>query len=206
MSKRKGMSADDKRGTMLSIFHESADVFQLKDIEKLSTKRGINSQTIKDVLQTLLDDDLVRMEKIGSSNYYWSYPAQASVKISNEASAAEVELAAAKRRKTELTASVDKERAGQQDAAVRAELAAELAELRRKVAAAQSEMIAYKDSDPETVQAMRQGAELAKDAANRWLDNIQAMWSWAKKQFPDKQQGLESFFEENGFSQSMEYI
>jgi hypothetical protein len=30
--------------------------------------------------QSLVDDDLVICEKIGGSNYYWSFPSEASVK------------------------------------------------------------------------------------------------------------------------------
>lgn len=34
-------------------------------------------QAVKDTLQTLVDDGLVNMEKIGTSNYFWSYPSAA---------------------------------------------------------------------------------------------------------------------------------
>jgi hypothetical protein len=40
-------------------------VFQLKDIEKLGVKKGVIAQAIKDVLQSLVDDNLVCCEKIG---------------------------------------------------------------------------------------------------------------------------------------------
>ncbi len=33
------------------------------------------------LVQSLVDDDMVRMEKIGISNYYWSFPSEASVKV-----------------------------------------------------------------------------------------------------------------------------
>lgn len=32
------------------------------------------------VLQSLVDDDLVHSERIGASNYFWSFPAEASTK------------------------------------------------------------------------------------------------------------------------------
>jgi hypothetical protein len=47
MSKRKGLTVDEKRERMLEIFHDSADVFVLKDIEKIAVKKGIISQTVK---------------------------------------------------------------------------------------------------------------------------------------------------------------
>lgn len=34
-------------------------------------------QSIKDVLMSLVDDGLVTMDKIGTSNYFWSYPSAA---------------------------------------------------------------------------------------------------------------------------------
>jgi len=38
--------------------------------------KGIVSQSVKDVLQSLLDDGLVQMDKIGASNFYWSFPSR----------------------------------------------------------------------------------------------------------------------------------
>jgi len=38
-------------------------------------------QAIKEVLQGLVDDDLVHQEKIGISNFFWSFPAEASTKV-----------------------------------------------------------------------------------------------------------------------------
>lgn len=33
--------------------------------------------TVKDILDSLVADDLVLCEKIGAGNYYWSFPSQA---------------------------------------------------------------------------------------------------------------------------------
>lgn len=41
--------------------------FQLKELEKLGPKKGVISQSVKDVVQTLVDDDLVLKDKIGTS-------------------------------------------------------------------------------------------------------------------------------------------
>ncbi|KAJ3497572.1 hypothetical protein NMY22_g19685 [Coprinellus aureogranulatus] len=48
-----------------------------KGAGKLGPKmKGIVSQTVKEVLQGLVDDGLVQMDKIGSSNFFWSFPSQ----------------------------------------------------------------------------------------------------------------------------------
>lgn len=60
---------------MLQIFHEKKTFFTLKEIEKIAPKeKGIVVQSVKDILQALVDDDLIRAEKIGTSIYYWKFP------------------------------------------------------------------------------------------------------------------------------------
>lgn len=39
------------------------------------------SQTVKDVLQGLIDDNLVDQDKIGASNIYWAFPSKALVVV-----------------------------------------------------------------------------------------------------------------------------
>eukprot|EP00002_Diphylleia_rotans_P009491 TRINITY_DN1979_c0_g1_i2.p1 TRINITY_DN1979_c0_g1~~TRINITY_DN1979_c0_g1_i2.p1 ORF type:complete len:129 (-),score=37.02 TRINITY_DN1979_c0_g1_i2:149-535(-) len=81
MSKRKGLSFDEKRERLLEIFYEKQEVFTLKELEKLGPKlKGIIEQTVKDVLQSLQDDSLVEFDKIGISNYFWAFPSQAGLK------------------------------------------------------------------------------------------------------------------------------
>lgn len=33
--------------------------------------------TVKDVLQSLVDDNMVDCERVGTSNYYWAFPSKA---------------------------------------------------------------------------------------------------------------------------------
>lgn len=42
-------------------------VMQLKELEKLGPKKGVITQSVKDVVQSLVDDDLVLKDKIGTS-------------------------------------------------------------------------------------------------------------------------------------------
>eukprot|EP00729_Bicosta_minor_P014323 gene14323-14194_t len=75
---RKGVSAEEKKTRTLDFFHETKTFFQLKEVEKrVSKEKGITSMAIKDVVDELISDGLVHVEKIGTSNYYWSYPSEA---------------------------------------------------------------------------------------------------------------------------------
>ncbi|XP_065490289.1 meiotic nuclear division protein 1 homolog isoform X1 [Caloenas nicobarica] len=78
MSKKKGLSFEEKRVRMMEIFFETKDVFQLKDIEKIAPKeKGITSMSVKEILQSLVDDGMVDTDRIGTSNYFWAFPSKA---------------------------------------------------------------------------------------------------------------------------------
>lgn len=42
-------------------------LLQLKELEKLGPRKGVITQSVKDVVQSLVDDDLVSKDKIGTS-------------------------------------------------------------------------------------------------------------------------------------------
>ncbi|EJT99785.1 Mnd1-domain-containing protein, partial [Dacryopinax primogenitus] len=75
----RGLSADDKRSKLLEIFHETKDFYQLKELEKV--RICTVSQSVKEVLQDLVDDDRVQTDKIGSGNFYWSFPSQTGATV-----------------------------------------------------------------------------------------------------------------------------
>ena len=56
---KKGLSLEEKRQKILDIYYERKEVFNLKEIEKIGAKKGVVFQTIKDVNQSLVDDNLV---------------------------------------------------------------------------------------------------------------------------------------------------
>ena len=65
---------------MLQLFHEKKEFFLLKEVERLAFKeKGIVSQSVKEVLQSLVDDDMVNSDKIGSSVYFWAFPSNSLV-------------------------------------------------------------------------------------------------------------------------------
>ncbi|KAG1665666.1 hypothetical protein FOA52_005456 [Chlamydomonas sp. UWO 241] len=201
----KGLSLDQKREAMQTIFHDTRDVFVLKDIEKLAVKKGIISQAVKDVLQSLVDDDLVICEKIGASNYYWSFPSEASVKIENDLAKLSDSVGALKKQKIGLAQQVEAAKDGKESTESRDALAAELASLQAQVADANAELNIYKENDPEAFKAMCEATAVAKLAANRWGDNLDSLLCWCKRQFAGREAELTEFFKENG-ALELEYL
>lgn len=54
MSKKRGLSLEEKRTAMLQIFYDSQDFFLLKELEKKGPTKGVISQSVKDVSFTSL--------------------------------------------------------------------------------------------------------------------------------------------------------
>lgn len=64
-----------KAATILAWFHRTAQAHSIKDLEKtLPQVSSISGMHVKDYLQALSDDSKIRVEKIGSGNWYWSFP------------------------------------------------------------------------------------------------------------------------------------
>ena len=78
MSKRKKpMSADEKRDTMLRLLYAIGEVFYMKELVKLGTSHGVGENTVEDVVRGLLSDRHINDDKIGSGCFFWSFPSSA---------------------------------------------------------------------------------------------------------------------------------
>lgn len=72
---KKGLSLEEKKARMLQLFYEKKEFYQLKELEKLAPKeKGITANSVKDVVQALVDDGSVDTDKIGGSIYFWAFP------------------------------------------------------------------------------------------------------------------------------------
>uniref|UniRef100_UPI0037E9AAE6 meiotic nuclear division protein 1 homolog isoform X1 n=1 Tax=Semicossyphus pulcher TaxID=241346 RepID=UPI0037E9AAE6 len=184
MSKKKGLSLEEKRTRMMEIFFETKDVFQLKDIEKIAPKtKGITPMSVKDVLQSLVDDNMVDCERVGTSNYYWAFPSKALHARKHKLEELQKQDSEAKQRKVSLQKAVEKAKVGREDTKERGSLLKELKALREEKTQLQAEVEKYRECDPEVVEEMKKSNVVAKEAVSRWTDNVFAIKSWTKKKF-----------------------
>ncbi|XP_041075442.1 meiotic nuclear division protein 1 homolog isoform X3 [Polyodon spathula] len=176
MSKKKGLSLEEKRTRMMEIFFETKDVFQLKDIEKIAPKtKGITPMSVKEVLQSLVDDGMVDSERHAEGS----------------------------QRKTVLQQGIEKAKVGRQETEDRAALLKELQVLREQRNQLRAEVEKYRECDPEVVEEIRQSNKIAKDAANRWTDNVFAIKGWAKRKFGFEESRIDKTF---GIPEDFDYI
>jgi hypothetical protein len=203
MSKKKGTSFEEKKRILLDAFQESRDVFNAKEAEKLAEKKGIRGPVAKEVLKALTDDSLVDTEKVGGSNYYWSFP-------NKEANLKKLQLDDMKRkwkkeseRQLELKAKLDERTGSEPDAEERRIAEERLEELRVKKEDLLKQLQKYKDCDPDVLERMKEDVEVAKEAVERWTHGVFAI----KKFVKDKFQMEESDFNLNfGIPKDFDYL
>ncbi|KAI3767920.1 hypothetical protein L2E82_18349 [Cichorium intybus] len=83
-SKKRGLSLEEKTEKMLQIFYDSHDFYLLRELENLGPRKGVISQSVKDVVQTLMDDDLVSKDKIETSLRNVSKKLDSELEINNK--------------------------------------------------------------------------------------------------------------------------
>ncbi|THK32901.1 meiotic nuclear division protein 1 homolog [Diachasma alloeum] len=193
MSKR--VTLDEKRTRMLQIFHEREDFFTLKEIEKISSQeKGIVVQSVKDVLQALVDDGLVNSAKIGSAIYFWAFPGEKIVAVEQRIAETNKVIVAAEFKLQKLNAEMETISVAKEDTEERQKVIQELEQLKQKEIELTKQIANFSDCDPEIVEKINEQAKLYKEAANVWTDNIFSIQSWCKNKFDISEETLNKQF------------
>lgn len=204
MSKRKGVSAEEKRVRVLQIFYEKKEFFQLKELEKIAPKeKGVIAQSVKDVVQSLVDDGLVDTDKIGTSIYFWAYPSKAKHSRKRKLEDLSNKLEETSKKLKKVKENVETANLGREESDERNTILENISSLKTEATRLTDEIQKYKDSDPEVLEQMKQQIQVAKDAANRWTDNLFAIKSWCKNKFFIEESVLDKQF---GIDPEMDYI
>ncbi|KAK7245499.1 hypothetical protein RIF29_40345 [Crotalaria pallida] len=206
MSKKRGLSLEEKREKMLQIFYDSHDFYLLKELEKLGPRKGVISQSVKDVVQSLVDDDLVSKDKIGTSVYFWSLPSCAGNQLRNVHRKLDSDLHSSKKRYAELVDQCEALKKGREESDERDMALADLKAIEQKHHELKDELEKYRDNDPAAFEAMKEGIEVAHASANRWTDNIFTLRQWCSNNFPEAKEQLENMYKEIGMTDDFDYL
>ncbi|XP_020103587.1 meiotic nuclear division protein 1 homolog isoform X2 [Ananas comosus] len=193
MSKKRGLSLEEKREQMLQIFYESQDFFLLKELEKLGPKKGVISQSVKDVVQSLVDDDLVLKDKIGTS-------------LRSARNKLESDLSSSRKRFKELIEQRDNLKKGREESDERVAALEELKAVELQHKKLNEELACYADNDPAALEALKNAIEIAHSAANRWTDNVFTLQQWCSTTFPQAKEQLDNMYKEAGLTEDFEYL
>ncbi|XP_072024201.1 LOW QUALITY PROTEIN: meiotic nuclear division protein 1 homolog [Amphiura filiformis] len=204
MSRKKGLSLDEKRERMLELFYERKEVYQLKELEKICPKvKGITSMSVKDVLQSLVDDNMVDSDRIGTSNYFWAFPSKASNIRKRKIDDLEEQLKESEKKRVATERKIKQAPVGREDSDSRTELLKQLAEKESLNAKLQADLDKYRECDPEVLEEVKTQTVMAKEAVNRWTDNIFSIKSWCKKKFYMEEKVIDKQF---GIPEDFDYI
>ncbi|PZC81115.1 hypothetical protein B5X24_HaOG213455 [Helicoverpa armigera] len=195
MSKKRGLSAEEKKIRMLEIFHNSKDFFQLKELEKIAPKeKGITMQSVKEVVQNLVDDHLVDSEKIGTSIYFWSFPSKAKNAKKRKLHDLQSEVQECSKKLKKAEDLIAHESIGREQCEERTEVLATLERLEKHEEKLKRELQKYRDSDPEYIAQLKTEIQDLKAAANRWTENVYILKSYIKNTFQMENDVIEQSF------------
>ncbi|KAI8379233.1 meiotic nuclear division protein 1 [Radiomyces spectabilis] len=180
---RKGVSAEEKRKRLEKVFHDTGEFYQLKELEKIGPQKGIVAQSVKDVLMSLVDDGLVTMDKIGTSNYFWSFQSDTAQKKKAALEEMKKKLEHEEKRNHQLTEQLQTLQEGREASEERDAILENLKEAQRIHGELTQALQEYKDNDPAVVEAKQKAIKTAKEAANRWTENIWALQSYCVNKF-----------------------
>jgi len=173
-----------KQAKILEWFRESMSVYPLKELEKsLPSVASINQMQVKDYLQALSDENQIRVEKIGSGNWYWAFKSDAKKmkeKMINDLRLEESKLMASvaetERQIEEEMSKREEDNEMLEDNGMDRKTLLEAYEmLLKETETLDNELAGYSDNDPIEVLRKVEETKKLKESAIRWTDNIEAM-------------------------------
>jgi len=173
-----------KSAKILTWFQETMGVYTLKELEKLlPAVASINGMQVKEYLQGLQDEYQIRVEKIGSGNWYWCFLSDATKQKENMLSGLRAEedklksgIAEAERALEEdLRARAKEDTLAEESGVDRNALIAAREELLRELEGLDKALTCYSENDPVAVARKIEETKRLRDSAIRWTDNIEAM-------------------------------
>jgi hypothetical protein len=172
-------------------------VFTLKELEKnLPPVASINGMQVKEFLQTLQDENLIRVEKIGSGNWYWCFMSDAKKTkehVINNLKAEESKLVAStadteRQIEEEMAKREDDDEMLEGNGMDRKALLEAHDTLFKEKMVLDKQLACYSDNDPAEILSKMEEAKRLKASAIRWTDNIESLESFLMTLTSDRNQ------------------
>ncbi|EME39426.1 hypothetical protein DOTSEDRAFT_138647 [Dothistroma septosporum NZE10] len=194
ISQPKATCNPEKLRNAVRFLQKSRTCWNIKELEKqLTSVCSINGMQVKDYLQNLQDENLIKVEKIGSGNWYWSFASEARInkeaalaavqKEHNKCSAIVTEL----QHEVATTAAALEEEADSPDhgGESREEMNARKVVLVDETKGLEEELKSFAEDDPTELERKKQEAKKWLREAEQATDEIQTMEMWFKKNHPE---------------------
>ncbi|KAH1291166.1 hypothetical protein KXX11_000247 [Aspergillus fumigatus] len=185
------LSKSAKEDLIVSHLRSTRTCHTLKDLEKmLPSVASINGMQVKEYIQNLTDEGKIRVEKIGSGNWYWCFGGDEKREKQARLNQLEKEVKMLQASYDEAEASLADKRAKweeegedeQSNLAEREELARRKGELEKERNRLQAQWIAATTTEEGNgVQEMREEIEEFRKQALMWTDNIYVLEGYLSK-------------------------
>jgi len=183
-----------KEPVCLQFFMKKKEVLNLKQLERDGSRAGIVLQTIKDVLESLVDDNLVESDKIGSANFYWSLPSRTYQTLSIKTEEYNKQIPKIKAEKDELLASITLAKKEKQETPERLEKLEKINSLKKVYGDKIKENEKYAKNDPVKLEILEKRAANFKDEANKWTDNVFVCKQWMRNKYDIEEKRINEMY------------
>ena len=142
----------------------------------------------KDHIQALVDESLLRVEKIGTGNWYWCFGSDARHQCDRMKEQVLAEETTVESRVEALQLQLEEEKTKRggdvtdDELIERAQLINDIEAVKIGTKILKDELAAYEDGDPTVLQKKYEQIQEMKDAAEVWTDNCYTLEGWMKDQ------------------------
>lgn len=184
MSRAKPLSLEVKVERILSLLQEKNEIYNLKDLEKISQKeKGVVPQSVKEVLDILISENRAKEKKIGIYKYYWSFPSDARVQKEAKHKKIVGENEALRDQKTRLTEEVDQMKKNRETLPDRKEKLDLLKKRKEKYKEIEEKMKLIQENDPMQMVAIEEELSSLKKDLTEWADAFNILQSHIKNTY-----------------------
>ncbi|KAL7271755.1 Meiotic nuclear division protein 1 [Rhizina undulata] len=200
-----------KLDLILSYFHSSSTAHCIKDLEKtLPAVAGISSMIVKDMLSALVAENLIRVEKIGLGNWYWSFQSDEKVRSSSILAVLQQEnkrlSASLQGMRAEVEREMAERRSDDRGREVLEALKEQVKMLTQKRELLKTELMGYKENDPVEVERKRAEIRKMKAAVNSHIDNLYVLESYVRDVSFNDPATMDQCRKMFGMEEEMEYV
>lgn len=171
MAKR--VSTDEKLSKIINFFKTTQDIYCIKDLEKKIPKEcGVSAMLVPDLLKKLVDDNLISLEKCGSSNIFWCFPYQKHHYYRCELEKAQLAIESFKEENEKKRVQLEKMKAVEEKSPERTELIDEYNKLKEKFNKIEDQRKQSTECSIEEYKNLEKEKEEMKMKINKLTDNI----------------------------------
>lgn len=112
-------------------------------------------------------------------------------------------MSKAEKGEQQLDEEIEKLEVGREETDERNETLGRIEELTKSICVIDNELERFAEFDPEEMEKVKENTKAAKEAANRWIDNIFNLQSWANKTFMMEKKDFSTQF---GIPEDLDYM